>query len=213
MKRLILLVSMGMLLMLSSCKETSPYGIIKTDMGDIKVKLFKSTPRHTEQFVTLAKRGFYDGLIFHRILRGFMIQGGNTNIRTEQVSAEIATNPPEIDHEIGEHHFRGSLAAARTPNPEKRSGSQFYIVDGSPVTDEMLDGVERRTGIKYTQAERDLYKKIGGRPDLDGNYTVFGEVVEGIEVVDKIAAAPAPANPNGSRPYEDIKMRVYIVYE
>lgn len=213
MKRLILPFFIGMLLMLSSCKETSPYAIIKTDLGDIKVKLFESTPRHTEQFITLAKRGFYDGLIFHRIMRGFMIQGGNTNIRTEKVAAEIAENPPEIDHEIGEYHYRGSLAAARTPNPEKRSGSQFYIVDGSPVTDQMLDGVEQRVGIKYTDAERALYKKIGGRPDLDGNYTVFGEVVSGMEVVDKIAAAPAPPNPNGSRPFEDIKMKVYIVYE
>ncbi len=213
MKRLILLLFIGTLLMLSSCKETSPHAIIKTDMGDIKVKLFESTPRHTEQFITLAKRGFYDGLIFHRIMRGFMIQGGNTNIRTEEVAAEIAENPAEIDHEIGEYHYRGSLAAARTTNPEKRSGSQFYIVDGSPVTDQMLDGVERRTGIKYTNAERALYKQVGGRPDLDGNYTVFGEVVSGIEVVDKIAAAPAPPNPNGSRPFEDIKMKIYIVYE
>ncbi len=213
MKRLIFLFFIGTLLMLSSCKETSPYGIIKTDMGDIKVKLFDSTPRHTEQFITLAKRGFYDGLIFHRIMRGFMIQGGNTNIRTEPVAAEIAENPAEIDHEIGEYHFRGSLAAARTPNPEKRSGSQFYIVDGSPVTDQMLDGIEQRVGIKYTEAERNLYKQIGGRPDLDGNYTVFGEVVSGMDVVDKIAAAPAPPNPNGSRPFEDIKMKIYIVYE
>jgi len=157
--------------------------------------------------------GFYDGLIFHRIMRGFMIQGGNTNIRTETVAAEIANNPPEIDHEIGEYHFRGSLAAARTPNPQKRSGSQFYIVDGSPVTDQMLDGVERRSGIKYTQAERDLYKQVGGAPMLDGDYTVFGEVVSGIEVVDEIASAPAPPNPQGSRPFDDIKMKVYIVYE
>ncbi len=213
MKGLILPFFIGMLFMLSTCKETSPHAIIKTDMGDIKVKLFESTPRHTEQFITLAKRGFYDGLIFHRIMRGFMIQGGNTNIRTEKVAAEIAENPAEIDHEIGEYHFRGSLAAARTTNPEKRSGSQFYIVDGSPVTDAMLDGIERRVGIKYTEAERNLYKQIGGRPDLDGNYTVFGEVVSGMEVVDKIAAAPAPPNPNGSRPFEDITMKIYIVYE
>ena len=200
--------------MLSSCKkETSPHGIIKTDMGDIKVKLFESTPRHTENFITLAKKGFYDGLIFHRIMRGFMIQGGDTNIRTEPVSADIATDNGLIDHEIGEYHYRGSLAAARTTNPEKRSGSQFYIVDGSPVTDQMLDGIEQRVGIKYTAAERDLYKQIGGRPDLDGNYTVFGEVVSGMEVVDKIAAAPAPPNRNGSRPFDDIKMKIYIVSE
>lgn len=214
MKQLILLIFIGTLLMLSSCKkETSPHAIIKTDMGDIKVKLFESTPRHTENFITLAKKGFYDGLIFHRIMRGFMIQGGNTNIRTEPVTADIATDNGLIDHEIGEYHYRGSLAAARTTNPEKRSGSQFYIVDGSPVTDQMLDGIERRVGIKYTDSERALYKKIGGRPDLDGNYTVFGEVVSGMEVVDKIAAAPAPPNPNGSRPFEDIKMKIYIVSE
>ena len=213
MKQLILPFFIGMLFMLSSCKETSPYAIIKTDLGDIKVKLFESTPRHTENFITLGKKGFYDGLIFHRIMKGFMIQGGNTNLRTEPVAADIAKDLGLIDHEIGEYHFRGSLAAARTTNPEKRSGSQFYIVDGSPVTDQMLDGVERRVGIKYTEGERELYKKIGGRPDLDGNYTVFGEVVSGMEVVDKIASAPAPPNPNGSRPFEDIKMKIYIVNE
>ena len=187
MKRIILLSFFGFLFMLSSCnKETSPYAIIKTDLGDIKIKLFKSTPRHTEQFITLAKRGFYDGLIFHRILKGFMIQGGNTQIRTEEVSVEIAANPAEIDHEIGEYHYRGSLCAARTPNPEKRSGSQFYIVDGSPVTDQMLDSYSQRNGVTYTTAERDLYKQVGGAPMLDGDYTVFGEVISGIEVVDKI---------------------------
>ena len=214
MKRIILLSFFGFLFMLSSCnKETSPYAIIKTDLGDIKIKLFKSTPRHTEQFITLAKRGFYDGLIFHRILKGFMIQGGNTQIRTEEVSVEIAANPAEIDHEIGEYHFRGSLAAARTTNPEKRSGSQFYIVDGSPVTDQMLDSYSQRNGVTYTTAERDLYKQVGGAPMLDGDYTVFGEVISGIEVVDKIAAAPAPPNPSGSRPFDDIKMKIYIVFE
>ncbi|MFK8007808.1 MAG: peptidylprolyl isomerase [Saprospiraceae bacterium] len=214
MKRLILPFFIGVLFMLFSCGgEKSPHAIIKTDLGDIKVKLFESTPRHTEQFITLAKRGFYDGLIFHRILKGFMIQGGNTQIRTEEVAAEIAQNPAEIDHEIGEYHFRGSLCAARTPNPEKRSGSQFYIVDGSPVTDQMLDNYEKRSGVSYTAAERELYKQVGGAPQLDGDYTVFGEVVSGIEVVDKIAAAPAPPNPQGSRPFDDIKMKVYIVYE
>jgi len=215
MKRIILLFFIGTLLMLSACnKETSPHAIIKTDMGDIKIKLFeKKAPRHTENFVKLAKKGFYDGLIFHRILRGFMIQGGNTQIRTEEVSADVATDFGLLDHEIGEYHFRGSLAAARTSNPEKRSGSQFYIVDGSPVTDQMLDGFERSNGVSYTPAERALYKQVGGAPVLDGNYTVFGEVISGMEVVDKIAAAPAPPNPNGSRPFDDITMKIYIVYE
>jgi cyclophilin family peptidyl-prolyl cis-trans isomerase len=210
MKRLILPFFIGALF---SCGEKSPHAIIKTDLGNIKVKLLESTPRHSKNFITLAKKGFYDGLIFHRIMRGFMIQGGNTNIRTEPVNADIATDQGLIDHEIGEYHYRGSLAAARTNNPEKKSGSQFYIVDGSPVTDQMLDGVERRVGIKYTPAERTLYKEIGGRPDLDGNYTVFGEVISGMEVVDKIAAAPAPPNAQGSRPFEDIKMKIYVVYE
>lgn len=214
MKRLILPFFIGVLFMFSGCGgEKSPHAIIKTDLGDIKIKLFESTPRHTEQFITLAKRGFYDGLIFHRILKGFMIQGGNTQIRTEEVSAEIAQNPAEIAHEIGEYHFRGSLCAARTPNPEKRSGSQFYIVDGAPVTDQMLDRFEKKENVSYTPAERALYKQVGGAPQLDGDYTVFGEVVSGIEVVDKIASAPAPPNPQGSRPFDDIKMKVYIVYE
>lgn len=202
--------------MLSACKETSPHALIKTDLGDIKIKLFESTPRHTENFIKLAKEGYYDDLLFHRIMKGFMIQGGDPKSKGASPTANLGSGGPgyQIEHEIGQYHYRGSLAAARTPNPEKKSsGSQFYIVDGSPVTDQMLDGFERRNGVSYSAAERELYKKVGGAPVLDGEYTVYGEVISGMEVVDKIATAPAPPNPNGSRPFDDIKMKVYIVYE
>ncbi len=214
MKKLSLLFFIVAFLMFFSCGKSSPYALIETDMGTIKVKLYESTPGHTNNFIKLAKEGYYDGLLFHRVMNGFMIQGGDPDSKNAQPGARLGTGGPgyTIPPEIGNYHFRGSLAAARTPNPEKKSsGSQFYIVHGSPVTDAMLDGVERKHGIKYTPAERELYKKEGGYPNpLDNDYTVYGEVVSGMEAVDKIAMTPTDPN---NRPFEDVKMKVRIVYE
>ena len=210
MKRLILPFFIGAALMLFSCGKTSPHAIIETDFGEIKIKLFESTPRHTDHFVQLAKEGYYDDLAFHRVIQGFMIQGGDPRTRsTPPKSPSHSSEPPTFDHEIGEYHYRGTFSAARTNNPAKKSGSQFYIVDGAPVTDQMLDGIEHTQGFKYTAAERALYKQVGGAPHLDGDYTAYGEVVSGMEVVDKIAAAPK----NGSSPIDDIRMKIKIVYE
>ncbi|MEL6275054.1 MAG: peptidylprolyl isomerase, partial [Bacteroidota bacterium] len=109
-----------------------------------------------------------------------------------------------IDNEIGAPHLRGTLAAARNNNPEKKSsGSQFYIVTGTPQTDATIDRIERMKGIKYNEIQRRLYKENGGRPDLDQEYTVFGEVVEGMDVVDQIAAVARGA---ADRPNEDVRM-------
>ena len=114
--------------------------------------------------------------------------------------------------EIGSPHFRGSLAAARTggaSNPEKKSsGSQFYIVQGNPLDDNRLNQFEQMKGIKYTEAQRTLYKEIGGRPDLDMEYTVFGEVVEGLEVIDKIADVETD---RANRPARDVKMKISLL--
>ena len=212
MQRFFLFFFVIALLSLSSCGESSPYALVETDMGTVKIKLFESTPLHTENFIKLAKEGFYDDLLFHRVIAGFMIQGGDPNSKGADATTRLGSGGPgyQIPAEIGAYHFRGSLAAARNGNPEKKSsGSQFYIVQGSPVTDGLLTGVESSQKIKYSEAERALYKEIGGAPNLDNQYTVYGEVVEGMDVVDRIAATPK----NGERPIEDVKMKVRIVYE
>ena len=217
MKRLSLLLFVAAFLMLSSCAKTSPYALIETDMGTIKIKLYESVPGHTNNFIKLAKEGFYDDLLFHRVMNGFMIQGGDPQSKGAAPGARLGNGGPgyTVPAEIGNYHFRGSLAGARLPdsaNPQKASsGSQFYIVHGSPVTDAMLDRVEKRQGIKYTPAERDLYKQLGGYPDpLDNDYTVYGEVISGMETVDKIALVPTDGS---NRPFEDVKMTVRIIYE
>lgn len=197
-----------LLLLLTSC-DTDPntYALIETDMGDIKVMLYPETPRHTENFVKLANEGYFDGTLFHRIIANFMIQGGDPDSKNAAPGQRLGGGGPgyTIPHEIGAPHIAGALAAARTNNPEKASsGSQFYIVTGIRQSDAGLDQMERSKGIKYNETQRQLYKEKGGRPDLDAEYTVFGEVVEGMDVVLKIAQAPKGA---ADRPLEDISMK------
>ncbi|MEZ4960591.1 MAG: peptidylprolyl isomerase [Saprospiraceae bacterium] len=188
--------------------------LIETDMGNIKVKLYDSTPKHKENFIKLAKEGYYDGTLFHRVIPGFMVQGGDPDSKTAQPGQPLGAGGPgyTIEAEIGAKHFRGALAAARQGdqvNPEKRSsGSQFYIVQNGPVPAAQLDQIIAQKGLQYTPEEKDYYLKVGGTPFLDGDYTVFGQVVEGLDVVDKIANAQrAP----GDRPLQDIKMKVKIL--
>ncbi len=187
---------------------------IITDSGTMIVKLYDSTPLHRDNFVKLVKEGFYDSLMFHRIIQGFMIQGGDPN--SKNASAEVmlgnggdnmARIPAEFRKSL--YHKKGVLAAARDGNPEKASSAcQFYIVQGKPLTDAELDMMEGRLGSKYSIEQRNTYKKIGGTPSLDQNYTVFGEVVSGLNVVDKIASAPkAP----GDRPIGDIRMKMEVM--
>lgn len=200
------------LLMLSSCNtDPNTYAIIETSLGDIKVMLYPETPKHSENFAKLASEGYFDETIFHRVIPSFMIQGGDPDSKTATAGQQLGGGGPGylIDAEIGAPHIRGTLAAARTNNPQKASsGSQFYIVTGTPQSDATLDQIERMKGIKYNEAQRQLYKSKGGRPDLDSEYTVFGEVVEGMEIVDQIAAA---ARDQSDRPLEDIKMKIRLV--
>ncbi|MFK7980702.1 MAG: peptidylprolyl isomerase [Saprospiraceae bacterium] len=199
--------------LISSCGSKDSYVLIETEYGNMKVLLYNETPIHKENFLKLAGEGYYDGLLFHRVMRGFMIQGGDPNSRGAAPGAPLGGGGPGylLDAEIGSPHFKGSLAAARTPdsgNPEKKSsGSQFYIVQGNPANDQRLDQFERMKGIKYTEAQRALYKEVGGRPDLDMEYTVFGEVVEGLEVIDKIAVVEGD---RANRPVKDIKMKISV---
>ena len=187
---------------------------IVTDSGTMIVKLYDSTPLHRDNFVKLVKEGFYDSLMFHRIIQGFMIQGGDPNSKNaapEIMLGNGGDNMARIPAEFRKslYHKKGVLAAARDGNPEKASSAcQFYIVQGKPLTDAELDMMEGRIGSKYTLEQRNTYKKIGGTPFLDQNYTVFGEVIAGLNVVDKIASAPkAP----GDRPIGDIRMKMEVV--
>ena len=200
---------------LTACMgDGNTYALIETDYGNMKVLLYDDTPKHKENFIKLAKEGFFDDLLFHRVINGFMIQGGDPDSRGASAGQMLGGGGPGylIDAEIGSPHFKGSLAAARTggpSNPEKKSsGSQFYVVQGIPQTDAQLDNMERYKNIKYTDAQRALYKELGGRPDLDQDYTVFGEVVEGLEIIDEIAKVPTGAS---DRPQQDVKMKISIL--
>ena len=187
------------------------YAEISTPQGTMKVKLYNSTPKHRDNFIELAESGFYDGLLFHRIIDGFMFQGGDPNSKDAAPDAPLGFGGPgyQVDAEIGGIHLKGALAAASDGNPQKRSsGSQFYIVQGRPVQDNFLDEQERNKGIKYSDLQRQLYREIGGAPFLDNDYTVFGEVVEGMEVIDKICSVPTS---RADRPTEDIKMEIKIL--
>ena len=192
-------------------KKGFTYAEIETDYGTMKVMLYNSTPNHRDNFIKLAKDGFYDGLLFHRVKNTFMIQGGDPESRNALREKRLGQGGPgyELDPEIGAPHIKGTLAAARTPNPQKRSsGSQFYIVQGVPITDDYLDNLEQQKGFTYNPAQRKLYKEMGGAPYLDGDYTVFGEVIEGIEIIDKIANVETD---NNDRPLQDVKMTIRIL--
>ena len=198
---------------LSGCgpNDGYTYALISTDFGDMKVKLYNSTPQHRDNFIKLANEGYYDGTLFHRVISGFMIQGGDPDSRGAAPGVSLGMGGPgyTVPAEIGALHMKGALAAARTNNPEKASsGSQFYVVHGKTVTDADLLGAAQRNGQAYTEAQMELYKELGGTPQLDWQYTVFGEVVEGYDVIDAIAeVATAP----GDRPIEDVAMTVKIL--
>ena len=195
----------------NSPKDKGADAIIETSYGVIKVKLYDSTPKHKANFLKLAKEGYYNDLLFHRVISKFMIQGGDPNSRNAPAGAMLGAGGPSelIPAEIGAKHFKGALAAARTGgpgNPEKKSsGSQFYIVQGDIINPAQLQMLASQKGITYTEEEQKKYSTLGGAPFLDGDYTVFGEVIEGLDVIDKIAAGQTDAN---NRPFTDVKMKV-----
>lgn len=242
--------------------------LISTEYGNMKVKLYNETPQHRDNFIKLAKNGFYDGLLFHRVIKGFMIQGGDPESKNAPASKQLGagdvgyTIPAEFVYPKY-YHKKGALAAARQGdqvNPEKRSsGCQFYIVQGEVLNDSKLNQMENMSinkekearfyeivnkrseevkklrvardqeGLQKLQSEilaqvekefagksaskmpdqmRNDYKTIGGTPFLDNQYTVFGEVVEGLEVIDVIAAVKTAP---GDRPLKDVKMKVEVL--
>lgn len=182
--------------------------LIKTSMGDITIALYNETPLHRDNFIKLVKESYYDGVLFHRIIKGFMIQTGDPDSKTAKPGQRLGMGGPaeRIPAEFVPtlFHKRGAVAAARDNNPAKASsGSQFYIVDGDIFPQDKLDMIAARTGKTFSPEQVQAYTTIGGAPFLDGDYTVFGEVVSGMEVVDKIAAQEKDDN---DRPLEDIKI-------
>ncbi|GIK70721.1 MAG: peptidyl-prolyl cis-trans isomerase [Bacteroidota bacterium] len=191
--------------------------LIETSLGNITVKLYNETPLHCDNFLKLVEDTFYNGCIFHRVINQFMIQGGDPDSKNPKPNQVLGNGGPgyTIAAEIVPtlFHKKGVLAAARlgdNVNPDKESsGSQFYIVQGKKFSSADLDMLETRMGTKFSTEQRDAYTNIGGTPHLDGNYTVFGEVVEGLEVVDKIAQVQT--HPANNRPLQDIKMNMKII--
>ncbi len=191
-------------------KKSKPsYVEMKTTMGTMVLKLYDETPLHTENFLKLTKEGFYDGVLFHRVINAFMIQGGDPLSKNAKPEAALGSGslpgeriPAEFNANL--IHKKGALAAARDGNPQKASSNcQFYIVQGRTFTDSDLDRMQKSNGWSYTAEQKEIYKTIGGTPHLDNNYTVYGELVSGFDVLDKIAAVPT--NPM-NRPNEDVKI-------
>lgn len=193
---------------------------IKTDYGTMIVKLYDSTPLHRDNFIKLVKEKFYDSLLFHRVIEGFMIQGGDPQSKNADSGTVLGNGeapgdliPAEFRNNL--MHKKGALAMARTDNPEKASSNcQFYIVQGKPVDDNFLNQVEcnvrqsGNAGFFYNDAERKIYKTVGGTPFLDQNYTVFGEVIKGLDVIDKIAVVEKDGN---DRPLVNIQMKMHML--
>ena len=184
---------------------------IETTKGTIIVKLYNETPLHRDNFIKLVKEKYYDSLLFHRVINSFMIQGGDPDSKNAKAGEMLGNGGPEytIPAEFNKDiiHKKGALAAARTAdqiNPEKRSsGSQFYIVQGQIFNAEQLQYISSKTGNQYTNSQKNIYQTLGGTPHLDGAYTIFGEIISGLEVIDTIAAVKTDGN---NRPLEDVRI-------
>ena len=194
--------------------------LIETDMGKIKVKLYNDTPLHRDNFIKNVKEHLYDGLLFHRVIRQFMVQAGDIHSKDAPADKHLGDGDPDytIPAEIvypKHYHKAGALCAARTAdevNPKRESSaSQFYIVTGKFFTSMELDKMEKEKGMKFTDEERHSYMLEGGRPDLDGQYTVFGEVVDGLKSDFKIQMVET--NSEDDRPLKNIKIKTMKIVE
>lgn len=184
--------------------------LLQTSMGDIVIRLSDSTPLHRDNFLKLVKTHFYDSCLFHRVIKNFMIQGGDPESKTAPAGKPLGngdlgyTVPAEFRPTL--FHKKGVIAAARDNNPQKASSaSQFYLTQGKVFTDAGLDSVETfRLKRKIPAEQREVYKTLGGVPHLDQNYTVYGEVIKGIEVIDKIASVSTSKGTDRDRPIENV---------
>ena len=206
MKKICLIICI-LLGMTTQAQEKETLVLIKTTKGDITVKLYNDTPLHRDNFIKLVKEGWYNNSPFHRVINNFMIQGGQNQDGTLDPGYKV---PAEI---LPNHiHKKGALAAARQAdfvNPEKASsGSQFYIVQGQVLAEPQIQMYQQRLGKTFTQEQIEAYTTDGGTPHLDGEYTVFGEVVEGMDVIDKIAGVKTGYQ---DVPVEPVTMTIEII--
>ena len=219
MKKALLLVS-GLLLAI--CVMAQPDSVVtkkdrkkrdvllQTSMGDIVIRLSDSTPLHRDNFLKLVKTHYYDSVLFHRVIQNFMIQGGDPDSKTAPPGKPLGNGGPSYrvpaEFRPTLFHKKGVIAAARENNTEKASsGSQFYLTQGKVFTDAGLDSVETyRLKRKIPVEQREVYKTLGGVPHLDQNYTVFGEVIKGIDVIDRIAGVATSKGADRDRPLENV---------
>lgn len=213
MKRLLLLLLLLGAATGAMCKHRKVKVI--TPYGTMIIMLYDQTPLHRDNFIKLVKQRFYDSLLFHRVINTFMIQGGDPESKHAQPGAMLGngengyTVPAEFQLDL--YHRRGVLAAARDENPAKASsGCQFYIVQGKKWTEAELDKLEqtRLGGRKIPVDQREVYKTSGGTPQLDQRYTVFGQVIKGLDVIDKIATVKTDGN---DRPVADVPMKIRLI--
>ena len=189
---------------------------IETDFGVMVVELYNATPQHRDNFLKLAEEGYFDGTLFHRVISEFMVQGGDPNSRDAAAGVRLGMGGPgyTVPAEMRDSlvHVKGALSAARmgdAGNPLKASsGSQFYVVQGKTWDEKTLERIEASKGFHYTPEQKQLYMTIGGTPHLDREYTVFGQVIKGLDVIDKIAAV---SKDNNDRPLKDIKMKIRVI--
>lgn len=200
-------------------KEKETLVEITTPFGIMVAKLYNSTPLHRDNFIKLINQGFYDSLLFHRVINAFMIQGGDPKSKHADSTTMLGNGeapgeriPAEFRPDI--FHKKGALAAARDGNPQKASSNcQFYVVQGKRIDTAQLSSIEKNIrkenpAFAYTEAQKEVYGRIGGTPFLDQNYTVFGEVISGLDILDKIAAVQTRP---GDRPAQDVWMKMKII--
>lgn len=217
-----ILMSVSLLAFMEGGSKKIEVVVIHTSFGDMTVRLYDETPLHRDNFLKLVKENFYDSLLFHRVIKDFMIQGGDPDSKNAVAGSQLGvggpgyTIPAEIDARF--IHKKGALSAARQGdqvNPEKASsGSQFYVVQGKPISNPDLQSMKSRwkssnafAANGYTPEQMATYENLGGTPHLDGDYTVFGEVIDGLNIIDSIAAV---AVNRSNRPNTDMQMSMTI---
>lgn len=212
-KLLISCLFVGYSLCVIASKQKDVFVKIETNKGDIFLRLYNETPKHRDNFMKIIKDKKLDGTLFHRVIKDFMIQGGDPESKNAKPKQLLGSGdlgymiPAEFNPNL--IHKKGALAAARNNNPEMASSaSQFYIVQGKVFNDMQLAYMEQDKGVKIPDEHKSIYKAIGGTPFLDGEYTVFGETVKGIEIIDTIASVATDSN---NRPAEDIVMKVSVM--
>ncbi len=190
--------------------------LIETDVGNIKIRLLDETPAYRNNFIRLVKENYYDSLLIHRVIRGFGIQSGAADTRYAAKDDVVGWKGPGYTLPAHIHpaffHQRGMIGSPRKPDTKNRKrrsdGSQFYIVSGRIYTDEELDEIEKENNYKFSSKQRQLYKTIGGAPHLDGSYTIFGKVVEGMDVVDAISLTPVNHDYRPLRDFRIVRMKL-----